>query len=290
VTLPASAIQVPEPQHPLLKAVFTHTTASERVTIEYGNSVEQFVEDNAHAAVWLGECVGEPWLPTLSKMLDNSNHPIGNAVSEFRAAVVHTLLQGRRISDVLKNIRLFVAELKLLTLNALALERLVVNEQRPITVLFEQAVATPVYSTTIQLLSLANNNADCRYNTALQACMAFEPIDFGCKAGLNFEPASLMAAVAALNKLHESVSATEKGLWIIQACTQIVEACAGEEVGADDLVPLLAYCTVRAKPRDMPTQLCYVEQMMGSHHDDGELCYFLTTMHVVVAYLTSLTP
>ena len=40
----------------MLKAVFTHTTASERVTIEYGNSVEQFVEDNAHAAVWLGEC------------------------------------------------------------------------------------------------------------------------------------------------------------------------------------------------------------------------------------------
>ena len=44
------------PQHPLLKAVFTHTTASERVTIEYGDSVGQFEEDNAHAAVWLGEC------------------------------------------------------------------------------------------------------------------------------------------------------------------------------------------------------------------------------------------
>lgn len=276
------------PEHPILAKTFTPGPSGLCIDYTEAGSATAQEEDAAHAEVWAQECTGEPWLERIRKMLEQAQHPLGGAAELFRQQCAAGVAAGKRAADTLHNIKLFSNEFVALTSLALRLPLLPDMQQQALATVFEQALMPPVYPALIETLRVVNSASDQQYWKSLQGCAKMSVSEFGASSELQVSDQALGSAVQCLTRIPEQVSATSKALLILQACVLLVEGCMGEPIGADDLVPLLAFATVQAGVKDMPTQLCYVEHLLGRDAGTGEVGYFLTTMHVVVGYLTSL--
>jgi hypothetical protein len=120
-------------------------------------------------------------------------------------------------------------------------------------------------------------------------------VDQGLAEGMRLEAAKsvgdvLAGAVGRLQALPQEAAPIGKLRLIVECAQRLLQVRqGGDAMGADDLVPLLMWCVVRANVPGLVSEMRYMESLMGEEGSlaAGESGYFFVTMSAVVEYLLS---
>eukprot|EP00768_Dysnectes_brevis_P000792 gnl/Dysnectes_brevis/1180_a1317_1739.p1 GENE.gnl/Dysnectes_brevis/1180_a1317_1739~~gnl/Dysnectes_brevis/1180_a1317_1739.p1 ORF type:complete len:370 (-),score=120.63 gnl/Dysnectes_brevis/1180_a1317_1739:86-1195(-) len=111
-------------------------------------------------------------------------------------------------------------------------------------------------------------------------------------AGFNGEGAAWMHALRCIQRLEEAKGPAAKAVILWSASKAIFRAlrvCLGDEpVGADQLIPVLIYAIVRARPNRLASQLAFCDAFCFPRLLRGEVSYYLLSCQSAVRWLLEL--
>jgi len=136
-----------------------------------------------------------------------------------------------------------------------------------------------------RLAQCAGATEDAAYAAAVNAVATASLAELGVHP--RYHGCELIEAVGVLQGLEEEKSPADKAKCIVRAQEEILRACqaTGVPLRADDLLPLLTYVTARAQVPRLASQVKYAVDFLAEGLCNGELGYYLTCMHAVVAAL-----
>jgi len=240
----------------------------------------------------------------LRRVLRLSVHPLGSRLETFASTVLSCLPDelsegGAALAEndargvmatLAVSTKAFTSELARFLLAAFpALERsasLGGEEAMAIaTLATETALFAKVEPGLTRLARCAGATEDAAYATAVCGVAVASLEELGVHR--RYHGCELGGAVGVLQGLEEEKSPGDKARCILRAQEEILRACqaTGAPLGADDLLPLLTYVTTRAQVPHLASQVKYAVDFLAEGLCNGELGYYLTCMHAVVAAL-----
>lgn len=135
----------------------------------------------------------------------------------------------------------------------------------------------------IRLTGFASEAEDAAYAAAVGRVQHATLEDLG--AHRRYWGCDFAAAAEALQQVGHAVGPAQKAQCVVRSQAEILASCndTGAPLGADDLLPLLTYVAAQAQVPHLASQVRYAIDFLAEGLCQGELGYYLTCMHAVVA-------
>jgi len=158
----------------------------------------------------------------------------------------------------------------------------------------EKIVLSPFYEHIYEIFCAAYAEEDRRCKRSVQSLQDQDAETMGVRRryceGAEPGPAGIAGkytpAVEHLRGMVRKQSPLEKAQVIMESCKQLMRLSeSGEMMGADDLLPLLVFCVVKADLKHLAAEMHYIEEFVLEEMACGEPGYFMMCGSSVLGYL-----